>query len=231
VIPADRMVQREVIPGGWYWSAVVPRGCTLRVVNTAGSSSVAVLLWNAHEPAERFNAADTVKVQWTVRVGAGHLLLSDMGRVLASITANTGGQHDMLVGSSTPMSNDRRYGAQPHRNTRDNFLLAAGKHGLDRRDIPPCLTLFSDVRLDDTGRFAWHGTGPVGGAVDLRAEMDLVVALSNCPHPLNPSPTYAPQSIEAIVWDSGSFADDDFCRTAGPEAIRVFENNARLLGG
>ncbi len=230
-IPAGQALHHETIPGGWYWTALVPRGQTLRVVNTAGSSSVSVLLWNAHEASERFNAADTAKVQWTVRVGAGHLLLSDMGRVLASVTADSCGRHDLLTGGSTRASNARRYGHDGHRNTRDNFLLAAAKHGLDRRDIPPCLTLFADVGPDAAGRFAWRGASPAGGTVDLRAEMDLLVALSNCPHPLDPAPATVPQPVEAVIWDAGPVAADDPCRTAGPEAHRVFENNARMLHG
>ncbi len=207
------------------------RGQSLRVVNLAGSSSVSMVLWNAHETSERFNAADTVKVQWTVRVGAGFLLLSDMGRAMASITGDSGGRHDMLAGGSTRASNARRYGPGAHRNTRDNFLLAAGKHGLDRRDIPPCLTLFADVRTDHAEQLGWHGTGQAGGAVDLRAEMDVLVVLSNCPHPLDPSPVYAPQPIDAIIWTSGPVAEDDLCRTGSPEALRAFENNARMFRG
>ncbi len=225
-IPDGAVLLRESIPGGWYWSALVPRGRTLRV---SGGSSVAILLWNAHDSSERFNAADTVKVQWTVRLGAGLLLLSDMGRVMASITADDAARHDVLAGGSTDASNARRYGRSDHRNTRDNFLLAVGKHGLDRRDIPPCLTLFADVRVDPAGRLGWHGVP--AGAVDLRAEMDLLVALSNCPHPLDPAPVYAPGAVEAVIWDGGPVAADDACRTGSPEAVRAFENNARVLHG
>ena len=221
-----QVLHREIIPGGWYWSAVVPRGRTMRVVGAG--SSVSALLWNAHEPSERFNAADTVKVQWTVRVGAGHLLLSDMGRVMASITGDEHGRHDLLVGGSTRASNARRYGHDGHRNTRDNFLLAAGKHGLDRRDIPPCLSLFADVRADADGRLAWHGPAPAGRALDLRFEMDVIMALSNCPHPLDPAPAYAPQPVEATIYKPSPAPADDACRNSSPEAVRAFENTVGL---
>ncbi len=230
-IAPELVIHHEVIPGGWYWSAVVLRGQTLRVVNTAGSSSVSVLLWNAHETSERFNAADTVKVQWTVNVGAGLLLLSDMGRVMASITGDSGARHDMLAGGSSAATNARRYGPGTRRNTRDNFLLAAGKHGLDRRDIPPCLTLFADVRTDAHEQLGWHGTGAAGDAIDLRAEMDVLVALSNCPHPLDTGAVYAPLPVDAIIWEAGPAGDGDVCRTSGPEAIRAFENNGRMARG
>ena len=230
-IAPGAVIQHEIIPGGWYWSAVVLRGQTLRVVNTSGSSSVSLLLWNAHEPSERFSAADTVKVQWTVNVGAGLLLLSDMGRVLASITGDSGARHDMLAGGSTAASNARRYGPGTRRNTRDNFLLAAGKHGLDRRDISPCVTLFADVRTDGMERLAWHGTSAAGAAIDLLAEMDVLVALSNCPHPLDTAPAYAPQPVDAIIWQGDPVMAADIVRISGPEAVRAFENNRRMARG
>jgi urea carboxylase-associated protein 2 len=230
-IAPELVIHHEIIPGGWYWSAVILRGQTLRVVNTAGASSVSLLLWNAHETSERFNAADTVKLQWTVNVGAGLLLLSDMGRAMASITGDGGARHDMLAGGSTAASNVRRYGPGTRRNTRDNFRLAAGKHGLGPRDIPPCLTLFADVRTDASERLGWHGTGAPGAAIDLRAEMDVLVALSNCPHPLDTSPAYAPQPVDAIIWEAGPAGADDLCRTSSPEAVRAFENNGRMARG
>ena len=215
----------EAIPGGWYWSARIPRGRCLRI---AGPSSVAALLWNAHDPSERFSAADTAKVQWTVRIEAGRLLLSDMGRVLASVVADSVGRHDLLAGGSTTASNARRYGRDGLRNTRDNFLLAAGKHGLDRRDVSPCITFFADVRTGADGRLAWHGGPPADAAIDLRAEMDLLVALSNCPHPLDPAAPYAPGPVVATLHDPAPPGPDDPCRTASVEARRAFENNAAL---
>lgn len=206
--------RRETVPGGWYWSAVVRRGQMLRVHSPAGGASVALALWNARDTSERLNAPDTMKLQWTVRVGAGQLLLSDMGRVLAAVTADSHGRHDLLLGGGTA---DR-----PGRTTRDNLRLAAAKHGLDRRDIPPCLTLFADVRAGADGTFAWHGTGLPGSAIDLRAEMDLLVALSNTPHPLGPDTV--PPPVDAVIWNAGAVSADDPCRSAGPEARRAYEN-------
>ena len=218
-IPGAAVLRHETIPGGWYWTTSVPEGRTLRVHSPAGGASVAIVLWNAHDLSERFNAPDTMKLQWTVRMGTGQLLLSDMGRVLAAVTADSCGRHDLLLGGSAPIRSGR--------NTRDNLRLAAAKLGLDRRDIPPCLTLFADVRAGAAGAFAWHGTGPAGSAIDLRAEMDLLVALSNTPHPLDPHPT--PGAVEAVIWASGAVPDDDPCRTAGPEARRAYENNAGTI--
>ena len=223
-VPDDAVVLRDAVPAGWYRTLRLHPGQTLRVVNPSGRSAVSVLLWNALEMGERFNAADTLKLQWSARLGAGQVLLSDMGRVLASITADTSGRHDALTGGSTPASE------APGRNTRDNFRIAAAKLGLDRRDIPGCLTLFAGVRTDAEGRFVWAGPGTPGEFVDLRAEMPLLAVLSNCPHPLDPAPDWE-GAIEAVVWTHPAPAADDPCRTSGEEAVRAFENTADWLRG
>ena len=230
-IAAAALRQRENVPGGWYWPMRLARGQRLRVVNTAGSSCVSLMAWSAADPSERLNVADTVKVQWTTRITTGHVLLSDMGRVLLSITADTCGRHDALVGGSTAATNARRYGRPGLRNTRDNLLLAAAKYGLSRRDVSPCFTLFARVGTDDAGHLLWQGAGAPGEAVDLRAEMDLLVVLSNCPHPLDDSPDYAPAAIEALVWDMPSAAADDPCRQAGEEAARAFARTDETTHG
>lgn len=220
---------RETVPGGWAHALPLARGETLRVVNTQGTPGVSLLFYNAKDRSERFNAGDTVKIQWNARLSRGRVLFSDMGRVLASITDDTYGRNDALTGGSSRTTNAVRYGDASLRNTRDNFILLASKHGLDKRDIPPCLTLFAPVGVDGEGRFRWEGEGAAPGSyVDLRAELDLLVFVSNAPHPLAPG-DYAPKDIDLLVWKSPPPAADDFCRTATEEAIRGFENNARYL--
>ncbi|MBX3491448.1 MAG: DUF1989 domain-containing protein [Parvibaculum sp.] len=229
-IAGDLVRLTETVPGGWGWSGTIARGNTLRIVNRSATPGVSVLLYNAADPTERFNAGDTMKVQWNARLGRGRVLLSDMGRVLASITDDTYGRNDALAGGSTAATNAERYGDTPLRSTRDNFILLAAKHGLTSRDIPPCLTLFAPVGVDGEGRLKWEGGGaPAGAYADLRAELDLLVFVSNCPHPLSPG-AYAPADIELIVWASPPPTADDFCMTATEEAKRGFENNARYLG-
>lgn len=231
MIAEDLIRLKETVPGGWGWSGTVARGDTLRIVNPAATPGVSLLLYNAADPCERFNAGDTVKVQWTARLGRGRVLFSDMGRVLASITDDSYGRNDALTGGSTSATNAEKYGDGGLRNTRDNFILLAAKHGLTKRDIPPCLTLFAPVGVDADGAVRWEGPGaPAGAYVDLRAELDLLVFVSNCPHPLAPG-IYAPKDIDLIVWKSPPPGADDFCRTATEEARRGFENNARYLAG
>ena len=94
----DLVLRHETIPAGWYWSVRVLRGQALRLVNVSGTPGIGAMFWNAHDSSERFNAGDTLKLQWTARLGRGRVLLSDMGRVLASIVADTCGRHDALLG-------------------------------------------------------------------------------------------------------------------------------------
>jgi uncharacterized protein YcgI (DUF1989 family) len=157
------------------------------------------------------------------------VLFSDMGRVLCSITEDGFGASDTILGGSTPATNARNFGDASLRNSRDNFLLAAAKLGMRRPDVPPAITFFAEIGTDDDGRFHWKGGAAPGAIVDLRAEMNLLVAISNCPHPLAPGSVLAAGPIEAIVWQGPPPAPDDLCRSFGEEAVRGFENTDRLF--
>jgi urea carboxylase-associated protein 2 len=230
-ISAENVVHRETIPSGWYWTTRLDRGDTLRIVNSTGASTVSLLAWNAADTTERLNHADTIKVQWAARLQKGRVLLSDMGRVILSVTEDTSASHDTVVGASTATTTADQFGEGNFRNTRDNFVLAASKLGLDRRDVHPCVSFFAPVAIDADGRFLWtEGRRAEGDFVDLRAEMNLLVALSNCPHPLDPARSYPQGSAEIIRFRSGAPDADDLCRTATAEAARAFENNAIYFG-
>ena len=221
------ILHREIIPGGWYWTIVLKAGEAIRIGLDYGPSSVALVAWSEADTSERLNYADTVKVQWTAALRKGRVLFSDMGRVLFSLIEDSCEAHDALIGGSNAASNAARYAGGPHRNTRDNFVLAALKSGLERRDIPPCVSFFAPVVVGPEDRFAWNAAGrTTGDFVDLRAEMDLIVTLSNCPHPLDPAPDYAPNPVAITRFRAPPPAMDDLCRTATIEAVRGFENNA-----
>jgi urea carboxylase-associated protein 2 len=229
-LSAAEVLHEETIPGGWYWTTRVARGQRLRIVNPGGRASVSTLIWNADDLSERYNAGDTVKIQWKTVLGKGDVLFSDMGRVLASIVEDSGAGHDALVGGSTRASNEERYGPAPLRNARDNFCLAAAKFGLTRRDIMPCLTFFAPVRTGADGALAWSGAVEPRSFVELRAEMNLLVALSNSPHPYDPHADYAPGPVEATLWRGLAVEPTDLCRTASEEALRGFDNTDALFG-
>lgn len=222
-------IHTETIPGGWHWSTTLKAGDTIRLSQTNGPSAVSMIAWSEADASERLNLPDTVKVQWTTAIAKGRVLFSDMGRVMFSVTEAASSAHDSLVGGSTAASNAAKYPGDT-RNTRDNFILVAAKLGLDRRDIPSALTFFAPVRVLDDGTFVWRDDlRQPGDYVELRAEMDLIIGLSNCPHPLDPNPACAPHPVEAIRYRAPAPAADDLCRTATAEAVRGFENNAMQL--
>jgi urea carboxylase-associated protein 2 len=222
------VVFSETIPGGWYANYRLKAGERLRIASPGGQSAVALLAWNASDTSERLNHADTIKIQWTAALGKGRLLFSDMGRVLLSVVEDTSGVHDVLAGGLNAAGVIRKYGDDPRlRNTRTNFILAAAKFGLDRRDIPPFISFFAPVVVAEEGGLVWReGVRKPGDFVELRAEIDLLVALSNCPHPLDPSAQYTAGPVDMALLRPSAVVGDDFCRTATPEAVRGFENTS-----
>lgn len=220
---AEGVLTEETIPGGWYSTLRLAKGEVLRISISGLGSSVALACWAAGDASERLNLPDTVKVQWTTELRKGRVLFSDMGRVLLSITEDSCGAHDALTGGAGPM----REGTPKERNTRENMVLAAAKLGLDRRDLPALFTLFAPVRVDAEGRFQWRGAMLHGGDwVELRAEMDVLLAVSNTRHPIDPAVGALP-AVTLQRCAARPVAADDLCRTATAEAIRGFENNAR----
>lgn len=219
--PIADPIHVETIPGGWYWSTILKAGDTIRIAQDGGPSAVSMIAWSLADTSERLNLPDTVKVQWTTAIAKGRVLFTDMGRVLFSVTEAASTAHDGLVGGSTAATHPGQ------RNTRDNFILVAGKLGLDRRDIPSAMTFFAPLRVDADGAFQWRDDLRVtGDYVELRAEMDLIVAFSNCPHPLDPNPVSNPVAVTRFRLP---VTTDDLCRTATAEAVRGFENNATQL--
>jgi urea carboxylase-associated protein 2 len=227
-IASDAVIGREQVPAGWYTTIRLKRGEALRIVDDSGRASVSLIGWREEDTSERVNCADTVKVQWSAAISKGRVLLSDMGRVFLSLIEDTSGAHDLLVGGSTPASTRAAFGATT-RNTQENFLAAAAKIGLGLRDIPPCVTFFAPVSLDDKGRFLWvSGRKRPGDFVDLRAEINLMLVLSNCAHPLDPARPAATDPVTLIRYRAPLPKPDDACRTTSPEIVRAFEFTDRL---
>jgi uncharacterized protein len=240
-VPPDALVWHDTIGSGDYTAAVLPRGTMLRISDDEGDACVQLLVYNASRPAERLNVADTVKVQWQAYLGAGAVLLSDMGRVLMTIVDDTSARHDCLCGCSNRSTNDARYGNGgawgPAPNARDLFALAAAKHGLGRIDIGPNVNLFKGVVVHDDGSLAFDGDPAPGRHVDLRAEMDVLVLLVNTPHPLDSRAAYTTTPVRGIAWrpDPGAGAGPgpraDPGAATTPERARAFENTAAYLRG
>jgi urea carboxylase-associated protein 2 len=238
-VPGELVLVDDVVPPGAYWTAIVPRWATVRVTDVDGRGGAALLAYNAAQPSERYNAPDTTKVQNMIFLTEGWVLLSDLGRVLLSITADTGGDHETLSGASTAATVAASHGEGgsylERRNDRwtnahDNFIAALGRHGLGERDLVPNMNLFARVEVGDDGALRWvAGATRPGAWVDLRAEQDVLVALSATPHVLDPNPDWAPGPLHVTVWRSPPPTADDRCRTRSPEAVRAFENTDRYL--
>ncbi len=231
VSPEAVLWDEAVAAGGWA-SRVLPRGSTLRITDVEGDACAAILLHNADQPIERLNVADTVKVQWQAYLGVGSLLLSDMGRVLATVTTDTSGHHDLLCGCSNRAHNQRRYGTGdlhgPCPNARDGFANALAKHGLDRRDIGPCLTLFKGVTVLDDGALRFDGGLGAPAHVELRAEMALLVTVVDSPHVLDPRPSWVATPLRLTAWRGSPTTVDDPLWSATPESERAYQNTEDL---
>jgi urea carboxylase-associated protein 2 len=213
---AGPALHHETLPGGWYWTTRLRPGEGLRICTPSGTSTVAMVAWSVADPSERINTPDTIKLQWSAALRKGRLLLTDMGHVALSIVEDSSGAHDTVVGPT-------RASTTATRNSRDNFLAAAAKLGLSRRDVPMCVSFFAPVAVDEAGRFVWHGDRrQPGDFIDVRAEMDLWVVLSNAGHPLDPAPVEEPAPVELTIFESPAPAADDACRNAGIEAERAF---------
>ncbi|MBD8059313.1 DUF1989 domain-containing protein [Cellulomonas sp. JH27-2] len=227
VLAAD-LVHAEVVAGGGYTHLAVARGTHVRLTDLTGDACAHVLAYRSDRPFERLNVADTVKVQWQAYLTAGHLLLSDQGRVLASIVADTSGHQDALFGTTTRARNEQRYGdgsAQgPSPAGRELLALGAAKHGLARRDLPPSISFFQGVRVDDEGRPTFLGSAGAGAAVTFRAEVPLLLLVANTAHPLDPRPAFTVGDLEVLAWRGAPTDPKDPLWTATPEGRRAFTN-------
>jgi urea carboxylase-associated protein 2 len=233
-VPApDGLLWAETVAGGGYTHKALARGTELRLADPTGDACAHLLLFVDGRPWERLNTADTAKVQWNAYLGAGHLLLSDQGRVLASLIADTSGRHDTLCGTSTAVRNQARYGdgspQGPSPAGRELFKLAAAKHGLAPRDLPPSLSLFQGVRVEPDGALEFIGSAGPGTMVTLRAEQPLTVLLANVPHPLDPRPAYTCGPLEVRARLGRPTAPGDPLWDTTPEGRRAFLNTAEHL--
>ncbi len=231
-VAPDDLLWEETIAAGGYATRILRRGSRLRLIDLRGDACASLLLFNAAMPIERLNIADTVKVQWDAYPSTGSLLLSDMGRALASIERDGAGTHDAFCGASNAASNAALYGdgsnSGPWPNARDRLLLGAAKHGLDRRDVHPCINLFKGVRIGTDGAIATDlGPFAPGRELVLRAEMDVILVLANCPHVLDRRP-WSVTPLRATAWRGPVTPPDDAIRNATPERQRAFLNTEDL---
>lgn len=203
--PASAVVD-HVLAAGEPWMHTVKRGQVLRIVDIEGNQAADTIFYNAHDSAERYSATDTVQRQRSLYLSTGSVLYSNRGRAMLSIVADTCGRHDTLGGACSAESNIVRYAPEKKymHSCRDSFLIALARadNGMDKRDLAPNINFFMNVPVTPAGelRFADGLSGP-GKYVEMRAEMDVIVLVSNCPQLNNPCNAYNPTPVRFLVWD------------------------------
>jgi uncharacterized protein len=209
-LKADRAFYRHAIPAGAYWMHVVNKGETLRLVDVEGNQAADTLFFNADNPSERYSAMDTLREQRNVYIGTGTVIRSDLCRPMLTVTADTVGRHDTLGGACATESNTVRYAHEKKtmHACRDSYLLAISENeqfGLTKRDIAHNINFFMNVPVTPEGglTFADGVSGP-GKYVEMRAEMNVIVLISNCPQLNNPCNAYNPTPIEVLIWNEGA---------------------------
>lgn len=199
-------VLSHVVPAGEPWVGVLRRGQRLRIVDLEGNQAVDTLFYNLHDTAERYSAQDTVREQGRVYLTTGSRLLSTEGNVMLTIVADTCGRHDTLGGACAAESNSVRYALDKRylHSCRDSFLkaLLASGYPMTKRDLTSNINFFMNVPVTTAGGLTFEdGLSGPGKYVELRAEMDVIVLISNCPQLNNPCNAYNPTPIQVLVWD------------------------------
>jgi uncharacterized protein len=192
----------ETIPARAPWAAVVPAGATLRIVDLEGNQAVDFLAYVAADPAERYDAQATIAAQRALFLRTGSVLRTNHGRPLLTITDSTCEYHDTIGGACSPESNTLRYGHHTkHQHACvDNFLAALMPFGLGKRDIVSNVNWFMNVPVEQDGTLGIvDGISAPGLYVDLRAELDVLVAISNCPQVNNPCNGFNPTPVRVLV--------------------------------
>ncbi|MNO12445.1 hypothetical protein D3C76_20560 [compost metagenome] len=218
---------------GAKWSGVIGRGKAIRFTALQKPCNVSMMLFHAKDVTERYNMPDTLKAQHTAHLSKGNVLLSDNGRVLASIVEDTVGWHDPIGGYTTRQLTDEKYGLTTYQEKRndwkrsgeENLIVELVRNGMQRRDLGPVVNLFSKVYCSEDGALCFdqeHGVD--GDFITLRMEMDVLMVLSNTPHPLNPSLSYPAGSVELESVPAVPSNPLDYCVNYRSENRRAFEN-------
>ncbi|BBX22030.1 hypothetical protein MTER_14410 [Mycolicibacter terrae] len=206
------LIWAESIPPNGYATKVLARGSRVRLIDVDGGACAHLLLFRAEAPWERLNVADTMKVPWQAYLGTGHPLLSDQGRVLATVVADSSGHHDMLCG--------------PGATGRQLLLLGVIKHGMDARDVAPSAALFRGVRVDPaSGTLEFTGSAGPGAALDLLIHLPVVLVVANAAHPLDPDPPSA--ALDVLAWRAGEQLTHPI--NGDPEYLRAVQNTEAVV--
>ncbi|MCK9372068.1 MAG: urea carboxylase-associated family protein [Sulfuricurvum sp.] len=193
----------ETIPAGEPWYRVVKAGEILRIVDTEGCQAVDTLFYNAHDVTERYSAPQTIVRQKNIFVETGTELISNLGNVMMKVISDTCGRHDTLGGACSAESNTVRYALDKldMHSCRDNYLLALGQMGMDKRDLVSNINFFMNVPVEADGTLAIiDGISSPGSTIELIALMDTLVLISNCPQLNNPCNAFNPTPVRLSIY-------------------------------
>ena len=204
---AEQAVIREVVQAGDYYMKVVKKGQTFRILDIEGNQAADTLFYNADDPSERYSAVDTIREQGNVYLTAGTTLLSNECNPMLEIVADTCGRHDTLGGACATESNTVRYSLEKKcmHACRDSWMLAVAENehfGMSKRDITHNINFFMNVPVTKDGGLTFEdGISAPGKYVEMKAFMDTIVLISNCPQLNNPCNGYNPTPVEVLIWD------------------------------
>lgn len=224
----------EIAPGG-HWSLRLRKGTLMRLTDVEGGANAGMLFYNPENLLERYNAPDTLKCQHIFKLTRGNCLYSDMGRIFASIVEDSLGWHETVCGNSHAEQVAERWGRRDyqqdrnrwHQNGYDAFLVELTKYGLGRADMAANVNWFSKVAADAEGNMTLAPDhSAAGSTVSLRFEMDTLVLLHTCPHPLNRAETYPGKPVQIELGVAEPVTEDDYCLNFREENRRGFQNNA-----
>jgi urea carboxylase-associated protein 1 len=199
----SRVIFDETVAAGAPWSGLVAKGQHLRIIDLKGRQAVDFLCYNANDRSERYFAPNTIKAAGTISLTKGHVLYSDQAQPLFTIVEDTYGSHDTIGGACSAASNAMLYGVKNCPGCRENFLKGLAKFDMGRRDIVPNINFFMRVPVAREGGAAIaRGDSEPGSLVELRAEMDVLAVISNCPQINNPCNDYNPTPVQVIITES-----------------------------
>jgi urea carboxylase-associated protein 1 len=201
MLPDATIIEDTIVPASMPWSGVIRQGQFLRLVDIEGQQAIDFLCYNLEDPSERYHAPNTIKIPGQIYLGEGSVLWSVRARKMMTIVEDTCGGHDTIFGCCSFALDEVRYGATNPRCCQQNFEQELATHGLGPRDVVPNVNFFMRVPVGPDGEaMIVDGISRPGDYVDLRAEMDILAVLSNCPEALNPATGSGPTPIRAIIY-------------------------------
>lgn len=205
--PAVAIDTKTVLAGDYYLQTV-KAGQVIRIIDSEGNQAADTLFYNANNIEERYSASDTIMLQGNVYLTAGSKLMSNFQNTMLEIVADTCGRHDTVGGACATESNTVRYSLEKRcmHACRDSWMLAIAEHdhlGLSKRDISHNINFFMNVPVTEDGKLTFEdGISAPGKYVELKAHMDVIVLISNCPQLNNPCNAYNPTPVEVVIWDA-----------------------------